>query len=92
MEFLLFNLCFHAVQVPNSMIASTIAHACGKFLHLTMERILLYRRLVLEPLSSHFGNKLTSSIQMMWRFNNLLKVPLWKMTSGQHYSRCLLDF
>jgi hypothetical protein len=30
MGFLLFSLCFHAVQVPNGTIASTIAHACGK--------------------------------------------------------------
>ncbi len=30
MGFLLFNLCFHVVQVPNCMIASTIAHACEK--------------------------------------------------------------
>jgi len=50
-----------------------------------MEGILLYGRLIFEPLGFHFGNKLTSSIQMMWKFNNLLKVPSWKMTSGQHY-------
>ncbi len=30
MGFLLFSLCFHVVWVPNCMIASTIAHACGK--------------------------------------------------------------
>ncbi len=30
MGFLLFSLCFHVVQVPNCMTASTIAHACGK--------------------------------------------------------------
>ncbi len=30
MGFLLFNLCFHAVQALNCMTTSTIAHACEK--------------------------------------------------------------
>ncbi len=30
MWFLLFSLCFHAVQVPNCMTTSTIAHTCEK--------------------------------------------------------------
>jgi hypothetical protein len=42
MGFLLFSLCFCPVWVPNCIIASTIAHACEKFLDLTIEEILLY--------------------------------------------------
>jgi len=46
-----------------------------KFFHLTIEGILLYGRLILKPLSSNFGKKLTSSVQMMWIFHNLLTIP-----------------
>jgi hypothetical protein len=91
MGFLLFSLCFHAVQVPNCMTTSTISHACEKTPSLDHGGDFAIWESDFEPSSSHFGKKLTSSIQMMWRFNNLLRVPSWKMTSGQQYYGCLLD-